>query len=263
MKKTVASLKPNNGIPMVEKASIFQAAVYMAAKRQDALLVVDDEGELSGIVTDKDIAFRVVAMNLDPVITPLSQAMTWNPAAVTSEELVSDALNKMIAGKFRHLPVLYEPIEDGASYYISDSYIKSGTVYSMLDITKCLYDQFDKVEGIISSSRKINRFGERRLVPNVNEASLSILAEMVRYKLEYPDLASLLTTESLDAPMLSMNTLVREAVMEMKGMNVTGVLCVEEGKLCGIFTTKDLVLRVIAAKLDPNTTPLSRYGMLM
>jgi CBS domain-containing protein len=263
MKKTVANLKPHNAIPMTETATVFQGAAYMAAKRQDALLIVNGHGELSGILTDKDVAFRVVANHMDPFVTTLSEAMTWNPASVTSEELATDALNKMMAGKFRHLPVLIEPVDDGASYYLTDSYVKSGTVYSILDITKCLHDQFDKIEKTITSARKLNDFDDLLVVPNVNDPSLSQMAKFVWNRMEYPDLASLLATESLDAPMLSMDTLVIDAVLEMKAMHVTGVLCMEGGKLNGIFTTKDLVLRVIAARLDPNTTPLSRYYKFM
>jgi CBS domain-containing protein len=243
---------------MTEQTSVFQAAAYMTAKRQDALLVVNDEGELTGILTDKDIAFRVVALNVDPFQTSIGSVMTYNPASVTSQDYATDALNKMIAGKFRHLPVILEPTDDSASYYFSDSFIKSGAVYSILDITKCLYDQFEKVEKTITSSRKINHYDDGYLAPHVNQLSLSHIADVLRTQMEYPDLSSLLTTESLDAPMMSLNTSVADAVLAMKAMHVTGVLCVEEGNLCGIFTTKDLVLRVIAARLDPKLTPLSR-----
>jgi hypothetical protein len=43
---------------------IVQAAQLMAAKRADAVLAVNSDGQLSGILTDKDIAYRVVAEGL-------------------------------------------------------------------------------------------------------------------------------------------------------------------------------------------------------
>eukprot|EP00842_Homolaphlyctis_polyrhiza_P001086 jgi/Hompol1/1979/HPOL_005808-RA len=54
----------------------------MAAKRHDAILIVDADGELSGIVTDRDIAYRAVAESLNAKTTLVSQIMTMHPVAV-------------------------------------------------------------------------------------------------------------------------------------------------------------------------------------
>lgn len=60
-KGTVASMNPEAAVALHTSAKVFEAAAYMAAKRQDAVLVVDGEGHLTGILTDKDLAYRVVA----------------------------------------------------------------------------------------------------------------------------------------------------------------------------------------------------------
>ena len=45
----------------------------------------------------------------------------------------------------------------------------------------------------------------------------------------------------------------------MKANHSTGVLILDdEDKLVGIFTTKDIVLRVISTQLDPSTTSVVR-----
>jgi CBS domain-containing protein len=53
-------------------------------------------------------------------------------------------------------------------------------------------------------------------------------------------------------------TSVREASKMMAGKAIGAVLVVDEGRLVGIFSERDVVFRVVAADLDPDTTQLSR-----
>jgi CBS domain-containing protein len=50
---------------------------------------------------------------------------------------------------------------------------------------------------------------------------------------------------------------VREAARAMANRNVGSVMVVEGGKLVGIFTERDALVRVLAAELDPAATKLS------
>jgi CBS domain-containing protein len=52
-------------------------------------------------------------------------------------------------------------------------------------------------------------------------------------------------------------TSVRVAARAMGDRNVGSVMVVEDGKLVGIFTERDALVRVLAAGLDPVTTQLS------
>ncbi|MEI8325925.1 MAG: CBS domain-containing protein [Betaproteobacteria bacterium] len=49
---------------------------------------------------------------------------------------------------------------------------------------------------------------------------------------------------------------VSEAAKSMAGKNAGAVMVVEENKLIGIFTERDVVFRVVAKGLDPKLTPL-------
>jgi CBS domain-containing protein len=51
---------------------------------------------------------------------------------------------------------------------------------------------------------------------------------------------------------------VREAAKKMARRDVRSVLVIERGKLAGIFTGTDLIGRVVAAGLDPDSTPLAQ-----
>lgn len=55
----------------------------------------------------------------------------------------------------------------------------------------------------------------------------------------------------------SPETTVNEAVGLMARKNVGAVLVVKGGKLVGIFTERDVVLRVVATDLDPKLTALA------
>jgi CBS domain-containing protein len=56
---------------------------------------------------------------------------------------------------------------------------------------------------------------------------------------------------------LSPKATVRQAARKMAESNVRSVLVVARGKLEGIFTGTDLINRVVAPGLDPDTTPLA------
>ncbi|KAJ3255076.1 hypothetical protein HK103_006619 [Boothiomyces macroporosus] len=248
---TVSSLKPAPAIIIIETAKIIQAAQLMAAKRIDAVLVVSEQGDLVGILTDKDIAFRVVAEGLDVRTTVVSDVMTADPIAVYDKGSRNEALNIMVSRRFRHLPV------------ISDGDDEEGqSVVGLLDITKCVFERLDDLErkvnedqSIISAMDVLERRG------TVNSDRIDTL----RNEHECPDVASVIAKvnqEFGDFPGVSVKSSVRDAAKAMKSYHGTAVLVTGtpdgEGKVAGIFTTKDIVLRVIAASLDPSTTSVIR-----
>ncbi|KAI8896754.1 hypothetical protein BC833DRAFT_621830 [Globomyces pollinis-pini] len=263
---TVSALKPHSAIPLTETTTVFQAAAYMAAKRHDAILIVNADGELSGIITDRDLAYRVVALELNTDATPVSTIMTRNPASVTTIDPAMDALNKMMAGKFRHLPVVHE-IHD---YYDGMVHVNTidpsqANVFGIIDITKCLYDQIERLEKAQLSSQKLKDalMNAEDILPNmVGNSSYQAFANMIHSKMELQTLSNLMDIDPLQAPLVNLNSSVLDAVKQMADARTTGVLVVDTvesgSKLVGIFTTKDLVLRVLAAKLDPAATIIDR-----
>jgi CBS domain-containing protein len=50
---------------------------------------------------------------------------------------------------------------------------------------------------------------------------------------------------------------VAEAVQLMNRSKISSILIVEQGRLAGIFTERDVLRRVVGENLDPKTTPLS------
>jgi len=82
------------------------AAQRMAARNVGSLLVVDGRRRVLGVLTDRDLALRVVAQGCDPHLTRVSDVMTQHPDTVSEETSIEDALAVMRARGVRRLPVL-------------------------------------------------------------------------------------------------------------------------------------------------------------
>ncbi|CAN0164528.1 unnamed protein product, partial [Chrysoparadoxa australica] len=84
--------------------SVRSAAEAMADCRKAVLVV--ERGVLVGIFTPKDMLNRVLAKNLSPDETMVSDVMTPNPDSVLPELTVLDALHQMHECRYLHLPVV-------------------------------------------------------------------------------------------------------------------------------------------------------------
>lgn len=88
--------------------TIRTAALMMKEFGIGSLMVVNDD-QLTGIFTERDALFRVLAAGLDPNRTTVEQVMTAEPTTVTPDCPVMNALHRMHDGGFRHMPV----VDDG------------------------------------------------------------------------------------------------------------------------------------------------------
>lgn len=87
------------------QTTVSEAAGLMASCRVGALMVVDN-GVLTGIFTERDAVFRVLAPGLDAKTTRLSEVMTPSPVTVDPERSFGHALQLMHEHGFRHVPVV-------------------------------------------------------------------------------------------------------------------------------------------------------------
>ena len=86
-------------------AIIGSLAEQMARKNVGAALVVDGD-RLIGIVSERDIVFRVVARGLDVQATRAVDVMTAAPHTIEPDKRFGYALLVMYEKGFRHLPVV-------------------------------------------------------------------------------------------------------------------------------------------------------------
>ena len=88
--------------------SVFDALSMLAEKNIGALVVVTD-GDLVGIVSERDYARKVILADKSSKETLVSEIMTPDPVTVTSSDTVGECMGLMTENRFRHLPV----IDDG------------------------------------------------------------------------------------------------------------------------------------------------------
>jgi CBS domain-containing protein len=88
-----------------EDATAADAARKMRDEDIGDVLVVR-EGELTAIVTDRDIAVRVVADDRSPAETRLSEISSENLATLSPDDAVADAVRIMREKALRRIPVV-------------------------------------------------------------------------------------------------------------------------------------------------------------
>ncbi|MEP1442866.1 MAG: CBS domain-containing protein [Hyphomicrobiales bacterium] len=86
-------------------ASVFAT---LAEKRIGALVVCDADDQVIGIISERDLV-RSVAKDGERVLSwPVANVMTKEVITCSEDETVNDVMEKMTAGRFRHMPVVEE-----------------------------------------------------------------------------------------------------------------------------------------------------------
>ncbi len=103
---TLAVLSPPEPVVVRDAVSVHDAVKAMLAKGQAGVLVVDGDGRLIGIFTERDVLMRVVGQGLDAATTPLSRVMTRKPEALQLRDRVAHALHSMAVAGYRTVPIV-------------------------------------------------------------------------------------------------------------------------------------------------------------
>ena len=89
--------------------SVLDAIRLMAEKGIGSLVVMQDQ-EMLGIMSERDYARKVIIKGKSSESTAVSEIMTVNVFTTSSSETVNDCMTLMTEKKIRHLPV----VEDNA-----------------------------------------------------------------------------------------------------------------------------------------------------
>jgi len=89
------------------RESVRVAARRMAGHRVGTLVVVEAEGvgRAVGVITDRDIAVRCIAADLDPDTTPIEKVMSGSVHTIGEHTPIEEALAEMAHGATRRLVV--------------------------------------------------------------------------------------------------------------------------------------------------------------
>jgi CBS domain-containing protein len=85
---------------------VADAIRLMLDRRVGAVGVVDDEGRVAGIFTERDVLRKLSLSGLNPAVTPVREMMTTPVELATLATGPGEALSTMLERHFRHLPVV-------------------------------------------------------------------------------------------------------------------------------------------------------------
>lgn len=106
MAQSIKDVMKTDPITIASNAPVIQAAQAMRDADIGDVIVLDDADQICGIVTDRDIAVRLVAEGRDPSGTRLVEICSGDVAALSPEDSVGDAVRMMSEKAIRRLPVL-------------------------------------------------------------------------------------------------------------------------------------------------------------
>jgi CBS domain-containing protein len=104
-KATVREAMTSSPTTVESDANILEAAKKMTSENVGSLPVVQN-GELVGIVTDRDLVTNVLAKDLDPSKVAVADVSSRNPVVATPDEPLDSALQRMASEQVRRLPVV-------------------------------------------------------------------------------------------------------------------------------------------------------------
>jgi CBS domain-containing protein len=107
--KAILDSKGSDVATIEPTATLGAAAKLMAARRIGALVVDGPDRRIGGIVSERDIVRVLAERGAAALEEPVGQVMTRKVVTCTRGETIGSIMERMTAGKFRHVPV----VEDG------------------------------------------------------------------------------------------------------------------------------------------------------
>lgn len=106
LSNAVRLLAPSEPIRLPPEATVEEAISKMVDNRRAAVIIVDAEGHLIGIFTERDVLTRVMRQKRSPEQTKLVEVMTPDPETLAPDDRVCYAVNRMHVGGHRSIPLV-------------------------------------------------------------------------------------------------------------------------------------------------------------
>ena len=88
------------------ESSVYEALETLEARNLGSLVVLEENGKLDGIFTERDYARKVILKGRSSKETRVMDIMTESPVFVTPDDKIEYCMQLMIDKHTRHLPVL-------------------------------------------------------------------------------------------------------------------------------------------------------------
>jgi CBS domain-containing protein len=104
--KTILAEKSTNLITIEPTATLADAVRLLASHRIGAVVVTGADRRLIGILSERDIVRTLSEQGAGALQATVSESMTRKVVTCAETETISEIMERMTAGKFRHVPVV-------------------------------------------------------------------------------------------------------------------------------------------------------------
>ncbi|PWB93457.1 CBS domain-containing protein [Methylosinus sporium] len=128
----VARILARKGAEVVTIApgrTLLQVAEELTRRGIGALVVVDDDDEVVGLITERDIVGAIARRGVEALCDEVARFMTVDPMSISEDHTLEATMEAMTVERRRHLPVLREGRLAG--------------LVSIGDVVKCRIDEIE------------------------------------------------------------------------------------------------------------------------
>jgi CBS domain-containing protein len=86
--------------------TLHEIARLLAEKRIGAVVITGADGTIKGIISERDIVRAIASAGAPALEDPASHHMTTKVVTCSPQDLISDVMEEMTKGRFRHMPVV-------------------------------------------------------------------------------------------------------------------------------------------------------------
>jgi CBS domain-containing protein len=102
----ILGLKGRDVVTIEPTRALSEAVRVLSERRIGALLIVDGQRPVSGIISERDIVRAVAMQGARALDEPVSRFMTEKVVTCTGQTSINDVMELMTKQKFRHVPVV-------------------------------------------------------------------------------------------------------------------------------------------------------------
>lgn len=113
MQEPISKVQFKNALSTSVDSNVLDAINVMSDSKTGCVLINDKEGKLKGILTERDILFKVLGKFKELSTTKVSEVMTPNVETLDDDDSLAYAMHKMSVNRFRHVPIMRKDQEPG------------------------------------------------------------------------------------------------------------------------------------------------------
>lgn len=102
----ILASKGRNVVTATNQSSIKEVSDLLATHKIGAVVVLDSDETVCGIVSERDVVREISKKGSEALDSQVTACMTKDVVSCEDDESIDSLMEKMTAGKFRHIPVI-------------------------------------------------------------------------------------------------------------------------------------------------------------